>query len=226
MKYIQLFTDSLEILDDLTHEQIADLLLAIRDYSKGKEVKLTWVMKALFVQFKQWIDRSKENYNTLVENGKKYGRNRTKKEENPATENKAKQNKNSSANKKIAQRTKWKLLKEDEDEEKEDNKNILLSSDSNIQKADAFYEFDFSQEFWDLFALFEKHRKEKRQKLTQIARERMLKNCQKYGEKIAMQALEESLRNGRTGVFFEKCKDKKLTPEVRKMDWIDFNFLE
>jgi hypothetical protein len=34
MKYIKIFTNSLQILDELEKEQIADLFLAIRDYSE------------------------------------------------------------------------------------------------------------------------------------------------------------------------------------------------
>gem|GEM_PF-2812223 len=40
MKYIKLFTDTLEVFEELTNEQAGELFRAILDYNNGKEVQL------------------------------------------------------------------------------------------------------------------------------------------------------------------------------------------
>lgn len=73
-----LHLDSLEILDELEPEQQGQLLVAMRDYTMGKEVKLTGLMKAIFIPFKNQFDRDNEKYESTIErnkiNGAKGGR--------------------------------------------------------------------------------------------------------------------------------------------------------
>lgn len=53
--------DSLDVLDELSEKQISDLFLAIRDYNSWKDTKLDWLMKAIFIPFKNQFDRDLEN---------------------------------------------------------------------------------------------------------------------------------------------------------------------
>ena len=73
-----LHKDSLDVLDDLSKEQIADLFIAIRDYNNGNEVKLSGLMKAVFTPFKNQFSRDNEKFNAVCErnrqNGKSGGR--------------------------------------------------------------------------------------------------------------------------------------------------------
>lgn len=61
-KSLILHFDSLEVLNELNNEQIANLFVAIRDYNLQKEVKLDWLMKAIFIPFKNQFDRDFEKY--------------------------------------------------------------------------------------------------------------------------------------------------------------------
>jgi len=73
-----LHIDSLEVLNELSKEQIAELFIAIKDYNKGVEPILTGLMKAIFVPFKNQFDRDNEKYKNIAErnkyNGSKGGR--------------------------------------------------------------------------------------------------------------------------------------------------------
>ena len=73
-----LYDDSLDLLDDMTKEQIGELFLAIRNYRLGREVKLDGLMNGIFKIFKNQIDRDSEKYKTFHKkqsnNGKKGGR--------------------------------------------------------------------------------------------------------------------------------------------------------
>lgn len=73
-----LYVDHLEVLDDLTNEEAAQLFRAIRDYQLGNEVKLTGLMRAIFTPFKNQFERDEEKYQKIVnrnrENGSKGGR--------------------------------------------------------------------------------------------------------------------------------------------------------
>jgi hypothetical protein len=62
-----LYFDSLDCLDELSKEQIADLFIAIRDYNKWLDIKLDWLMKALFINFKNQFDRDLEKYNNICD---------------------------------------------------------------------------------------------------------------------------------------------------------------
>lgn len=77
-KSFVLHLDSLDVLDDLTSEQKAQLFDAIRDYHLGKEVNLSGLMKAVFTPFKNQFNRDLEKYKSVSErnraNGKKGGR--------------------------------------------------------------------------------------------------------------------------------------------------------
>lgn len=56
-KSLILHFDSLDVIDELSNEQIAQLFKAIRDYNLWKEIKLDWLMKAVFIPFKNQFDR-------------------------------------------------------------------------------------------------------------------------------------------------------------------------
>jgi hypothetical protein len=57
-----LHKDSLAVVKELTIEQKADFLDAIVDYQNGDEIKLTGLMKAVFLPFKNQFDRDNEKY--------------------------------------------------------------------------------------------------------------------------------------------------------------------
>lgn len=65
--------DSLDVIDEFTFEQKAALLDAIRDYHLGNEIKLTGLMKAVFVPFKNQFDRDRNKYDKIVERNRKNG---------------------------------------------------------------------------------------------------------------------------------------------------------
>lgn len=80
-----LHLDSLDVVKELTTEQKADLFQAIIDYNLGNEVKLSGLMNAIFIPFKNQFSRDNEKYNDIVNrnknNGLKGGRPKT--ETNP-----------------------------------------------------------------------------------------------------------------------------------------------
>ncbi len=76
----------------------------------------------------------------------------------------------------------------------------------------------FSKKFFDFFSLYEKHRKQKKSSLTDIACERILKKCAAAGEEKSIAAIQNSIDNGWTGIFFEK------TPEKISQNREDFTF--
>lgn len=73
-----LHNDSLDVVNELTTEQKAELFQAIIDYNCGKEVKLTGLMNAVFIPFKNQFIRDSEKYDKVIErnieNGSKGGR--------------------------------------------------------------------------------------------------------------------------------------------------------
>lgn len=70
--------DSLDVIDELDNNQIAELFKAIKDYNLWEEISLTWLMKAVFIPFKNQFDRDIEAYTekclTNAQNGRKGGR--------------------------------------------------------------------------------------------------------------------------------------------------------
>lgn len=73
-----LHNDSLDVVNELTTDQKAELFQAIIDYNCGKEVKLTGLMNAVFIPFKNQFIRDLEKYEKVIErnieNGSKGGR--------------------------------------------------------------------------------------------------------------------------------------------------------
>lgn len=105
MKYLQLFKDGLSSFEILSDEEAGQLIKAIIAYNNEKEYKLKGALNALFVLFKNEIDRTKENYKTKClknkANGFKGGRpktqnNRTVKNKTQKTQDKDKYNTNAS----------------------------------------------------------------------------------------------------------------------------------
>jgi len=70
--------DTLDVLDELNTEQKASLFDAIRDYHLGNEVKLSGLMRAVFIAFENQFKRDENKYLATTdrnrENGKKGGR--------------------------------------------------------------------------------------------------------------------------------------------------------
>ena len=83
-----LHLDSLDVLDELSPEQVKELMIAIRNYNKGFEPELSGLMKAIFIPFKNQFIRDNESYQNIVNrnksNGSKGGRPKTQQNpENP-----------------------------------------------------------------------------------------------------------------------------------------------
>ena len=95
-KSFSLYIDSLDVLDQLSDEDAGKLFKAIRAYEIDETEILDGLLKAVFVPFKNNIDRAKESYSRVVEankaNGLKGGRPKRKKAngftENPKNPNK------------------------------------------------------------------------------------------------------------------------------------------
>ncbi|GAA3639005.1 DUF6291 domain-containing protein [Flavivirga jejuensis] len=78
--------DSLDVLDELSLEQKGELIDAMRDYHKGRDLKLSGLMKAIFIPFKNQFVRDDSKYGIICErnriNGSKGGRPKKPKEPN------------------------------------------------------------------------------------------------------------------------------------------------
>lgn len=61
-KSFVLYLDSLDILDELSANQKADLFDAIRDFHRGINPNLDGLMKAVFIPFKNQFQRDQEKY--------------------------------------------------------------------------------------------------------------------------------------------------------------------
>ena len=59
--------DSLDVLDDLKNDQIAELFLAIKSFQNGEEINLSPVVKIAFVSFKNQFNRDNEKYEKTCE---------------------------------------------------------------------------------------------------------------------------------------------------------------
>jgi hypothetical protein len=66
-KSFVLYLDSLDVLDDMSQEEIACMFVAIRDYNKGLEPELLPSLKFLFKQFANQFDRDHEKWVTTCE---------------------------------------------------------------------------------------------------------------------------------------------------------------
>ena len=73
-----LHNDSLDVLDSLTDDQAGQIFKAIKSHQRGEEVLLDGLLQAIFIPFKNQLDRDEEKYQKIVErnkaNGKKGGR--------------------------------------------------------------------------------------------------------------------------------------------------------
>lgn len=66
-KSFLLYTDSLDVLDKLDNDTIAELFIAFRDYNKGLEIKLSKMGDIIFSQFKNQFDREGIKYDNICE---------------------------------------------------------------------------------------------------------------------------------------------------------------
>lgn len=151
-KSLILHFDSLDVIDELSNLQIAQLFKAIRDYNLWKDVKLDWLMKAVFIPFKNQFDRDLEKYNSICErnrnNGKKWWRPKET-EENPVgyleTEENQKEpkkaySKNDSNN--------------DNNNKKDNNNNYIISKETTLQEyIKKEFDNDFLSEVYNKFNL-------------------------------------------------------------------------
>jgi len=82
-KSFLIHTDTLNVLDILTDEQVGKLFRAIKNYQNGVENILDFEINIAFVPFKNQFDRDTEKYENIVErnaiNGSKGGRPRNPK---------------------------------------------------------------------------------------------------------------------------------------------------
>lgn len=89
-----LYNDSLDVLDELTTDQIVELFFAIRDFNNGIEPKLDGLMKAVFIPFKNQFMRDSSKYESVRDKriaagkkgGIKSGKSRSKTKQNEANE--------------------------------------------------------------------------------------------------------------------------------------------
>lgn len=101
--------DALDVLDELTDEQSGMLFKAIRAYQRGEEIELSGLMKAIFIPFKNQLDRDFEKHKAVCErnkaNGKSGGRPKTQKTQSVKSKPKKPDNdsdsKNDSKNKNV-----------------------------------------------------------------------------------------------------------------------------
>lgn len=66
MKKITLSVDSLSILNELTTDQKAELIQAIYDFHIGKELKLTGLMKSIFVSFENEFTKKQKTKKEFI----------------------------------------------------------------------------------------------------------------------------------------------------------------
>jgi len=69
-KSFVLYTDMLDILDELTDEQAGKIFKAVKDFENGKEVKLEGILKAVFIPIQNQLVRDKEKYDSICEKNK------------------------------------------------------------------------------------------------------------------------------------------------------------
>lgn len=72
-KSFLLHIDSLDVIEELSGDQTKELILAFRDYNIGLEPKLSGLMKAVFINFKNQFDRDLKKYEKTVERNKNNG---------------------------------------------------------------------------------------------------------------------------------------------------------
>lgn len=86
-----LYTDSLEVINELDDSQIANLFRAIYAYAKGEPTELSKLEKIAFLPIKQYMDRDGDSYQKIVErnreNGKRGGRPKKTEDEEENPEN-------------------------------------------------------------------------------------------------------------------------------------------
>lgn len=124
-----LHLDSLDVIDELNDQQIAELFKAIIDFQKTGKTNLKGLMKVVFIPFKNQFLRDQNKYDSKCEtnkiNGSKGGRPK-KTQDNP---NKPK----------ITQRLNNKPKKPYNDNDNDsDNKNDNKNDNDNVNKKDKF----------------------------------------------------------------------------------------
>lgn len=72
-KSFMIHVDSLDVLDDLTKEQAAELFFAIKNFHNGKEEKLSPIVKVAFSSFKNQFIRENEKYEETCKTRAKAG---------------------------------------------------------------------------------------------------------------------------------------------------------
>ena len=62
-----LHLDSLDVFDELKDEEVGKLFRAIRDFEKGKEPKLDGILRAVWIPFRNQLQRDKEKYDGICD---------------------------------------------------------------------------------------------------------------------------------------------------------------
>ena len=69
-----LYVDSLDVLDELTPQQVGNIFLAIKAHVKGEEYELTGIEKIAFIPIKNSLKRDAAKYESIVEKRREAGR--------------------------------------------------------------------------------------------------------------------------------------------------------
>ena len=72
-KSFVIYVDALDILDELSSEEISELFLAIRSYHRGEKLSLSPIVKIAFFSFKSQFERDSEKYQKTCEARKEAG---------------------------------------------------------------------------------------------------------------------------------------------------------
>tara|TARA_R110000824_G_scaffold395070_6_gene595397 strand:- start:4247 stop:4906 length:660 start_codon:yes stop_codon:yes gene_type:complete len=142
-----LHIDSLDVIDELNDQQVADLFRAIIDYQKTGKTKLKGLMKVVFIPFKNQFIRDNDKYDNKCEinkiNGKKGGRPK----QNPTV------NKKPNKTQRLKSKPKKPYNDNDNDNDKENIKeNISFLSPTKLNIND--YDLKFSDKLKDKFIQF------------------------------------------------------------------------
>ena len=206
--------DSLDVIDELNDTQIAGLFKAMRDYNLWNEVKLDWLMKAVFIPFKNQFDRDIEKYKNICDrnslNGAKWWRPK-KSKETQSVITKPKQAYNDSDN---------------DNESKNDNNNKieLYKPIKQVFQEDSF-EYIISKSFLDFHKqdqtpsiLYLINSKWEQGILNNWADEiRKLKEIDKFTEKQIKFIIDFTLRDD-----FWKNQIQSIEKFRKKKDWISY----
>jgi Family of unknown function (DUF6291) len=183
-KSFYLYKDSLQILDDLSDEQVAGLFRAIKDFQLGEEKELDPLVKLVFLPFRNQFLRDEQKYSEICairsESGSKGGAAKASKSyQKLASGSKSKQD--------LAN-----LADKDKDKEKDKEK------DKDKEIIDSVAPFS-SERFKNLWAQLLKTKKWRKKEQSSIGM--ALKKLGGYSEPIACKMIENAIVGEWQGLF-------------------------